>query len=370
MNYTDSTTEEAFSGDAATISTSSSEDASYTSAAGGGLWTTGVMSTLKPIVTDSLDEQIVTAGILMLVWLYVNFTNGSLWYVIRKEYSLHTPQYMVLVSYMVCDALFCNLTLLQMVPVVISNNIHVISDIVSRILTIFIGSFIYSSIHMVGILAYERYFYFINPLRYPGRFTKARIYAAVAAIYIFSFCMSLAIDLIEPRIPVATVLTYQASALASKINNIIFIFVYFIPSGTMSVVALIKLRLLISKHQAQVHPTESNVMKEDQSAVSGVIVKPIKKALKMVGLVSGSFWITLIPGFLIRVGLSASGVTWADTDYRTSLLTFVFSRVSYMLISLLSSVINPLIYISVLTELKEAVWKHIGIKRNNSVSRT
>ena len=56
----------------------------------------------------------------------------------------------------------------------------------------------------------------------------------------------------------------------------------------MSVVALIKLRLLISKHQAQVHPT-SNVMNEDQSAVRGVIVKPIKKALKMVGLVSGSF---------------------------------------------------------------------------------
>ena len=81
MNFTDfvnSTIEEAFSGDAETMSTSSSEDASYTSAAGGGLWTTGMMSTLKQIVTDSLDEQIVTAGLLMLIWLYINFTNGSL----------------------------------------------------------------------------------------------------------------------------------------------------------------------------------------------------------------------------------------------------------------------------------------------------
>ena len=223
---------------------------------------------------------------------------------------------------------------------------------------------------MVGILAYERYFYFINPLRYPGMFTKARIYTTVAVIYIFSFCMSLAFDLIEPRVPVATVMTYQASAWASKINNIVFIFVYFIPSGTMSVVALIKLRLLISKHQAQVHPTEFNVMNGDQSAVSGVIVKPMKKALKMVGLVSGSFWLTTMPGFLIRLSLSASGVTWADTDYRTSLLTFVFSRVSYMLVVVLSSVINPVIYITVLTELREAARKHIGIKRNNSVSHT
>ena len=306
----------------------------------------------------------------MLIWLYVNFASGSLWYVIRKEYSLHTPQYMVLVSYMVCDALYCNLSLLHMVPVVINNNIHVMSDIVSRILYTFTGSFLLSAVHMVGLLAYERYFYFIKPLKYPGMFTKARIYTTVAVTYIFSFCMSLAIDLIDPRVPVAIVMTYQASAGASKINNLVFICVYFIPSGTMGVVALIKLRLLISKHQAQVHPPPSNDMNEDQSAVSGVIVKPIKKALKMVGLVSGSFWLTLIPGFLIRLGLSASGVTWADTDYRTSLLPFVFFRVSYMLITVLSSVINPVIYVSVLTELKEAAWKHIGIERNNSVFHT
>ena len=114
---------------------------------------------------------------------------------------------MVLVSHVMCDALYCNLSLLHMVPVVISSNTHVMSDIVSRILYVFTGSFLLSAVHMVGLLSYERYFYFINLLKYPGMFTKARIYTAVAVTYIFSFCVSLAIDLIEPGVPVGFVST-------------------------------------------------------------------------------------------------------------------------------------------------------------------
>ena len=93
MNFTDSVNyirEEAFSAYAEKMSTSSSEDDSHTSAAGEGLVTTG----MKPVATESLDEQIVTAGILMLIWLYINFTNGSLWYVIRKDVlSPHSTVY-------------------------------------------------------------------------------------------------------------------------------------------------------------------------------------------------------------------------------------------------------------------------------------
>ena len=364
-----STGEELLPTDSQTFSgsTSSSGDVSDSSLAGG-LWTTETMATVVPIVTDSLWEQAITAGLLILFWGYVNFSNGTLFYVIRKEYSLHTPQFMVLGFYMVCDVLYCNLTLLHMVPVVISNDIHVMSPTVSRILVTVLGSFLFSSFHMVGLLAYERYCYFVKPLKYTRTFTKFRICAAVMIIYVLALSIALAVDLISPRIPVATIMTYQAAGLSKKITTIIYAVVYAIPSGTMSVVALINLRLLISKHKAQVQPAVSIDMNEDQSAISGIIVKPVKKALKMVVLVSGTFWLTIIPGFLIRVGLATSGVTWADTDQRISLSMFALSRASYMLITVLSSALNPIIYIAVLTELREAVWKCIGIKRNNSVT--
>ena len=357
------TTHELFTMDVQTIS----EDAAHSSSTGGP-WTTETMATLSPIVTDSLWEQVITAGSLILVWMYVNLSNCLLFYVIRREYSLHTPQYMVLVSYMVCDTLYINLRLLHMVPVVVSNSMSVMSHTVSRILGTAIASFLFSTFHLVGLVAFERYCYFITPLKYTRKFTKSRIYTAVIIIYLFAFSMILAVGLISPRIPVATTLTYQVTGEAVKITNIIYAVIYAIPSCTMTVITLIKLRLLISKHKAQVQPIQLNDMNEDQSAVGGIIVKPVRKALKMVALVSGSFWLTTVPGFLIRIALTASGVTWADTDHRVSIPLFALSRASFMLVTVLSSVLNPIIYMSVLTELREAVWKRIGIRRNNSVT--
>ena len=360
-----STRKDLFTTEFQTVSGSSvsSEDASLSTATEG-LCITEIMAKFSPIVTDGLWEQIITATLLILFWIYVNLSNGFLFYILRGEHSLHTPQYMVLVSYMVCDSLYCNLTLLHMVPTVIRNSMYVMSTTVSRILVTAAGSFLFSSFHLVGLISYERLCYFVTPLKYPLKFTKLRIYTAVIGIYLLASSIVLSVDLISPRIPVATTLTYQLAGQTIKIANIVYVVIYAIPSGTISVITLIKLRLLLSKHKAQMQPAQSNGMSEDQSAVSGIILKPIKKALKMVGLVSGSFWLTAIPGGLIRIALSASGVTWEDTDLRISLPLFALSRASFMLVTVLSSVLNPIIYMAVLVELREAVWKRIGIKCN------
>ena len=152
-----STGEELFTTDSQTFSgsTSSYGDVSHSSP-GGDLLTTETMAVLILIVKNSLWEQVITAGLLILFWEYVNFSNGTPFYVIRKEYSLHTAQFMILGSYMVCDVLYCNPALLHMVPVVISNNIHLMSPTVSRILVTAIVSFQFSTFHIVGVLAYER----------------------------------------------------------------------------------------------------------------------------------------------------------------------------------------------------------------------
>ena len=357
--------EELFTMDSQTISPSF-EEVSYSSSEGG-LWTTATMVELSPIVTNSLLEQAITAGLLILFWIYVTFSNMSLFYVIRTEKSLHTAQYMVLVSYMVCDTLYCNFTLLYMVPVVISNNIEVISETVSRIMATVQISFLLASFHLIGLQAYERYCYFISPLQYIIKFTKLRFYTAVILTFVLAFCCTLAVDFLTPRVPVATFMTYQATGWSSRLSNYIYFVVYVLPSGAVSIVTLVKLRLLISKHNARVEP-QSDVMNEDQSAVGGIIVKPIKKALKMICLVSGSFWLTVIPSMLIRAGVRGSGVTWADTDHRMSLPMFALARTSYLMMTVISSVLNPIIYISVLTELREAVWKCIRFKRNNSLT--
>ena len=343
-------------------SSSSSEDVSHSSSAGD-LSTT--MASLLSIVTDSLEEQTITAGLLLVFWTYVNISNWSLMYVIRRESSLHTPQYMILMAFMVCDNMYCNLALLHMVPVVISNNIHLMNVTIARIITSTMTSFLLCTVHLIALIAYERYCFFVTPLKYVLKFTKCRIYTSLTAIFLMALCVGVGVDLVEPRIAVATSMTYQAKGMAGKISNIFYLFVYIIPSGAMSVIALVRLRQVISKHRTQVQSVSQSVG-EDQTAGSGNMVKPVKQAMKMVALVSGSFWLTTMPGFLIRLGLSTAGVTWADTDHRVSLPLFALSRASYMMFTVLSSVLNPIVYITVLAEVREAVWKCIGIRSNNA----
>ena len=331
-----------------------------------GLWTTQVDATLSPIVMDSLGEQLITTGLLLLFWVYVNISNGSFLYVIGRNNSLHTAQYMVLTAYMVSDLLYCNCTLLIMVPVAISNNIYAMPDVVARAIMVIMSTFALACVHLTALLSYERQCYFITPLKYPTIFTKCRIYTTVIIICCFAFGVGLCVDLVEPRIPVATTMTYQSAGLAGQISNLVYTLFYAIPSCTVSIIAHIRLRLLISKHKAEVQPSESFEMSENQSTIGGLIVKPVRKAMKIVALVSGSLWFTLIPGFLIRIVLSAAGVTWAVTDYRLSLPLFALSRASYILITVVSSVINPIIYVSVLTEMREAAWRCVGIERKNS----
>ena len=328
-----------------------------------GLLTTQMAATLSPIVMGSLGEQLITTGLLLLFWVYVNISNGSLLYVLKRENSLHTAQYMVLAAYMVCDLLYCNFTLLIMIPVAISNNIYVMTDIVSRAIGTILTTFALASVHLTALLSYERQCYFIAPLKYPRTFTKCRIYTTVIIICCFAFGVGLGVDLVEPRIPVATTMTYQAAGLAGQITNLVYTLFYAIPSCTVNIIALIRLRLLISKHKAEVQPVD---VSENPCIVGGLIVKPVRKAMKMVALVSGSLWFTMVPGFLIRIGLSAAGVTWAVTDYRLSLPLFALSRASHMLITVVSSVVNPIIYVSVLTEMREAIWRCVGIERNNT----
>ena len=141
-------------------------------------------------------------------------------------------------------------------------------DMVFRILVTVAVSFFLSPFHLIGLQAYERYCYFISPLTYTRKFTKLHIYTAVIIVFVLVFSISLAVELITPKIAVATLLTYQATGLSSKISNYFYFFVYITPSGTMGVITLIRLRLLISKHKAQVQPAVSIDMNEDQSAVS------------------------------------------------------------------------------------------------------
>ena len=166
------------------------EDVSYPSVS---QWATEV--TVIQRVTESFLEQVITAILHIFFWVYVNATNGFLLDVIRKDGSLHTPQYIVLASYMVGDTVYFNFMSLHIVLLVITNNIHVMSAAVSRLLITISSSLTMSSYHMVGFVAFERLSYFVTPLKYPTTFTKTRICTYVVIIYLLSLSIAIAMML-------------------------------------------------------------------------------------------------------------------------------------------------------------------------------
>ena len=89
-----------------TIATTNSEDTSDSPVVS---WTTEEMSIRASTVMDSYLEQVITGSLLMFFLVYVNITNGFLLYIIRKDHSLHTPQYTVLALYMVGDTVYLTL---------------------------------------------------------------------------------------------------------------------------------------------------------------------------------------------------------------------------------------------------------------------
>ena len=56
---------------------------------------------------------------------------------------------------MLSDTLYCNLTLLHMLAVVISNDIQVMSATLFRVIMAVTGSFLLSSFYLVGQLAFN-----------------------------------------------------------------------------------------------------------------------------------------------------------------------------------------------------------------------
>ena len=317
------------------------------------------------IVTDSLTEQAILLSALVLFLVYVNLSNTFLLYAMKKTSLLDSPQYMILASYMVCDLLYFNLQLPVMIPVLIKNRMDAIQVLPCSVFMTTSAGFFLACIQLVGLISYERYSYFITPLKYPEKFTKLRVYTMVSVIVFFSLCASVFGTFMSPRIPVATTISCQATGENFLMSTLALIGFFCAPSGLMSIVTLIRLRLLMSKHQAQM-AAAPEAINEDHSAVHGIIIRPIKKAFKMVILVSVCFWLTIMPGVAIRFGLTASGVTWSETDDRTSFALFALSRANYFLIFLVSSCINPIIYVASLPEIRKAVRKCLRVRQLNT----
>ena len=310
------------------------------------------------IITDSLLEQVLTAGLFTVFWFYVNLVNGFIIFVIKKSTSLRENyQYPVLIGYIISDMVLCNCNMMMMIPLLIANDIDILPPGYCSMVTMLIAGALYTNIWMIGYLAYERYVYFVRPLKYPRYFSSTKIRLANIFMYIIGFSVALITTLSAGREFHASNFVCGVSDKHSQEVNLVTFLLFWIPSGCTSIISLIRIRLLTSKHRAQVAAQFPNA--ENVPAHNFTPIIAWKRTVKTVALVSGAFWVTATPGILVRIGISAFGFSAQDIDSRDNMVVFAVSRGAYLLITAFSSFINPVIYFTLHKDLRKAAKKYI-----------
>ena len=313
-------------------------------------------ATAEPIITGSLVEQVLTAGFLTIFWLYVNLVNGFIIFVIRTSSSLkENYQYPVLTCYIISDMLLCNINMMVMIPMVIENG-NLLPGYCPVVFLLMVAA-LFTNIWMIGYLAFERYVYFVRPLKYLRYFSRTNIILANIFMYTVSFSVSLVITYTTGRELATSRLPCTASEEHALKANIVPFIVFWFPSGCISIISFIRIRLVTSKHASQVAAQFPNAENMPQHHFNPIFAW--KKTVKTVALVSGAFWITAMPGGLIRIGISASGRTLQDGDNRSDIVVFALTRGSFLLVTSVSSILNPIIYLTLQTDLRKALLKYI-----------
>ena len=100
--------------------------------------------------------------------------------------------------------------------------------------------------------------------------------------------------------------------------------VFFAPPAVISIFTLIALCMLVSEHQAKVTHNNQGEPATHRAEIRFVLV--VKRNLKMLVLISGTLWLTIIPSFVIRSVIFSAGITWEDTDGRSSTPMFVLAK--------------------------------------------
>ena len=311
---------------------------------------------LISIVTGSLLEQVLTAVVLTLFWLYVNIVNGFLIYVIKKTNTLcENVHYNLLSLYMFCDIIYSNLLCFQILPATIANNVLVFSFYYCSIVSAIAKTIFCFSIHMLGYLAIERLIFFRYPFRYNRYFTKNKI--KITSIILLSMPMlyTIVTDAIFVRIPVTTRMYCILPESYRKKANLIVIGFFVGPTLLISICTLISLGLLVKKHQARLNSMDAMAT---QQPIKNMLTN-LKGHMKKLLSISGTFLLAILPGIIIRLVLFPSGATWEEVDTRTDMTVFIWAKIGWFVEMILSRFINPIIYLTHLPDLKRAVWRRL-----------
>ena len=95
-----------------------------------------------------------------------------------------------------------------------------------------------------------------------------------------------------------------------------------------------------------------------QQPIRNMLTK-VKSDMKLILSISGTFWLTIVPGMVIRMILLPSGASWDEADTRSDMTIFIWAKIGWSMDIFLSNLLNPIMYVIHLLDLRRTVSTHL-----------
>jgi hypothetical protein len=257
----------------------------------------------------SLDE------VIFLVYLTISAIvtivgMGLIIYVIYKNEEFHIPHFHFMVSYMAGD-------LLQVVSASLPAIIIIIAQIeVPLWYCDWFGNLyvigMFSGVHMLGIIALERYFFLCQPFKHARLFTNTTSLLIIVLTMTLNIGYTVAIGQIQQR-----EFRYSVGLCATDQNPLVSYLHWgcvALPSMFATVFATVRVFILQRRTRVAPAPDPGAQARKESTLQS------TKKSLRMILFTSGLLWIVTIPAYGAITAVFRSGITWSNLESGSQML--------------------------------------------------
>lgn len=212
--------------------------------------------------------------------------------------------------------------------------------------------------YILCVYAFERTYFLCNPMDYSRHVTNLRVAVVLFFMYVFSVVVS-HFSAYQGRIFLATMASCQSKT--TTMNTAMVFCVFALPAVLMVIYSVRKIKGLESRSVRGTNPTAATnaaetVKKEKQRARQVSTSKTIL-------LVSGAFFMTLLPMGTIRLVILATGISIVDLETRNCNHAWpILFRIGNLMMVTTVNYINPTLYLTMRRNLKAS----LGIRPNRS----
>ena len=261
----------------------------------------GVGSHMMNVSLGGVPERVIYMVVYPVLTLEILLMNTLLFLTVARSPKLQTPHLQLICANSASDVLVV-LFIAPFSLALLFINSHEPIIWLCRLQGALRSMPFFVSIHFIVFLSVERYQFFMHPLIYPARFSKIKIMLLVVSIPGILF--GVFTEIFIGREFRAVVLECQLPNTTAV--NLIMILLFLVPALLIMTFCMVSLIRLAAKQKTQVEALQTDVL--GNVTKTRKLVKNAKDSIRMILLVSGTFYGSYLPIYFIRDAVFKRGI--------------------------------------------------------------